>query len=195
MHKLFSAVVIMMSLRLLSSPAYEVSFDTSGYTGSTPNGWEWVGSANTQLMGLAAPKGSSESGLGFNLLFEDGTKTLRTTSTVVDASNIVCDNVSASVRVYMQGKTDSGINSFQVVISTNNWATYETIGDPIEIEEAGRTVNEWVTVDRRKRVEGLAASGNDVSVGVLVTARNTLKFGYLKSIEFCCSRHARECLF
>ncbi|MDO5313516.1 MAG: hypothetical protein Q4G55_08940, partial [bacterium] len=124
-----------------------------------------------------------ESGLGFAFGTATGTNILRTISAVIPSSEISCDNVLARVRVYLQ-KQYFKSDLFQIVVSTNQWASYECIGEPIFLEDDGRTVNEWVTVERCSRIPGLSSCGEAISVGILAGAGyRTGRNGYLQSLE------------
>ena len=175
-----------MALFSLCSNAYEIAFSNSvHHVNGIPEGWKLIGTGSVKMWNTQPRTVDGESGLGFNFssASKDGENILCTTNAVISHSDILCDNVFVCTRVYLQ-KPTVRVDSFQIVISTDGWDSYERIGDPIMIEESGRTTAEWVTLERRSSIPGLSSSGKDVSVGILAKAGgSTGKTGYLGFLD------------
>ena len=184
MRKFFLlAVAVVFSI---SADAYEVVF--TNQVSGIPSGWQLLGNGNINVIGSSKDPDGREMGLCFSFGSTAGSKIFGTTAAVIPNGEISCDRVYARIRLYQQTEYFRQ-DSFQVVISTNNWenypdpASYQAIGDPIKVEEPGRTVREWVTFERQLLIPGLSESGNDVSVGVLATAAGTARLGYWQSLD------------
>ena len=176
-----------MLLSLCNAMAFEVAFTNSLSTvNGVPDGWMLTGSGSVTMLNQQPQTIGGESGLCFSFRTATGTNLLRRTIADIRNDDISCDNVFVSARVYVQ-KEYSRSDSFQIVISTNNWATEAgtiKIGDPIMLEESGRTIDEWKTIVRSQKVLGLKQSGNDVSVGIVAgAAGRTSRYGYLQSLR------------
>ncbi len=185
MRKLFSCVItVFVSYCLLG---YEVAF-TNNVTG-IPSGWQMLGDGTVSVSGTRQDPGKEETGLCFSFVTARGVNVFGTAVPVIPHSKILCDNVYARIRVYQQ-KENFKIDTFQLVVSTNNWSNYPDsnsfikVGDPIPLEENGRTTAEWVTFLRGVQIPGLSVLGNDVSVGILAGAAGSSgRLGYLQSID------------
>lgn len=164
--------------------AYEVAFTNSLiHVNGVPDGWQLMGSGSVSMLTQQPKKIDGESGLGFSFVSATGTNILCTKEAVIPSAEILCDNVSVRARVYLQ-KASARSDLFQIVISTNQWTSYEVVGEPILLEEKGRTVNAWETIERNAKIIGLSSCGQDVSVGILAGAgRYTSKYGYLQFLS------------
>ena len=183
MRKLYCfAVVGFFTAKLIAS--YDVTFDSSlSYPSGIPSGWSLFGSGSVKMMTVQPQQIGDKSALAFNFRTASGVNILGTTAAVISHEDVACDNVSVTIEAYIQ-KSHVRSDSFQVVISTNSWTSYETIGDPILLEEAGRTVEEWISISCNKIIPGLVDSGNDVFIGILAKAGgNTMRYGYVHSLK------------
>lgn len=183
MRKFCSLISFLLALALY---AYEATFTASPSSGGgIPDGWRKIGDGTVKLFAPQPYDIGGEKGYRFAFGSATGTNILCTSSAVIKSGDIHCDNVSAHLRVYLQSESVRS-DLFQIVISTNNFEgnSYEPIGEPIMLEERGRTVDEWVTLERTTRIEGLSSSGKDVSVGILAGAGGyTSKSGYLQFLK------------
>ena len=183
MRKFCSLISFLLALALY---AYEATFTASPSNGGgIPDGWRKIGDGSVKLLAPQPKEIGGEKGYRFAFGSATGTNILCTSSAVIPSGDIHCDNVSVHLRVYLQSESVRS-DLFQVVISTNNFEgnSYEPIGEPIMLEERGRTVDEWVTLERTTRIEGLSSSGKDVSIGILAGAGGyTSKSGYLQFLK------------
>ena len=183
MRKFCSLISFLLALALY---AYEATFTASPSNGGgIPDGWRKIGDGTVKLLAPQPKEIGGEKGYRFAFGSATGTNILCTSSAVIPSGDIHCENVSAHLRVYLQSESVRS-DLFQVVISTNNFEgnSYEPIGEPIMLEERGRTVDEWVTLERTTRIEGLSSSGKDVSIGILAGAGGyTSKSGYLQFLK------------
>ena len=78
---------------------------------------------------------------------------------------------------------DEKVDAFQVVVSTNEWASYETVGRPIAMEDDRGSAG-WETYSRKLTLGGLARTSPNVHVGILLNpAGKSHDTGYVHSLE------------
>ncbi len=165
--------------------AYHLDFSAAEYAGGIPSGWSLQGTTSAYVSLPASqpqtPADTGESGLAVNFYSATKQNLLYCTSKIGD--ELVCNTILAKLRILVQPEADL-VDSFQVVVSTNAWDSYESVGDPIYTREAGRTVSEWITYSRIVAIEGLAETNPDVYVGILfIPAGKSHSYGYIHSLS------------
>ena len=179
------ASVLVSSLFSCASSVYEFAFtntDVFAYSeAGIPIGWELTGDGTVSMLNPQPQTIDGEAGLGFAFGSADGTNILRKVDSVFKKGEIDSDYIFVNARILIQQEFFRS-DLFQFVISTNNWETYEPIGEPIMLEEVGRTVNEWKSISRGARISG--ATQHDVYFGVLAgSGWMTMHSGYLQSVR------------
>lgn len=165
--------------------AYTEDFSSAAYDGNVPSGWalKWTGAAYATLTSTQplAPSGEeNESGLGVNFYNATKANLLYRTAKIDDP--LVCDTILAQLRIYVTPK-DEKVDAFQIVVSTNEWASYETVGRPIAMEDDRGSAG-WETYSRKLTLDGLARTSPNVYVGVLLNpAGRSHDTGYVHSLE------------
>ena len=166
--------------------AYEADFSAAAYAESgVPIGWTLAGSSAAYVSLSRSqpqtPAGSSDAGLAVNFYSATKENVLRRTDPLGDA--VPCDTLLAELTFYAQPEAEL-VDAFQVVVSTNAWASFEAVGAPVLIEEKGRTAAAWVTASRKVTLAGLAGSGCNVHVGLrLIPAGKSHAYGYIHSLR------------
>ena len=165
--------------------AYTEDFSSATYDGNVPSGWalKWTGAAYATLTSTQplAPSGEeNESCLGVNFYNATKANLLYRTAKIDDA--LVCDTILAQLRIYVTPK-DEKVDAFQIVVSTNEWASYETVGRPIAMEDDRGSAG-WETYSRKLTLDGLARTSPNVYVGILLNpAGRSHDTGYVHSLE------------
>lgn len=165
--------------------AYTENFSSAAYDGNVPSGWalKWTGAAYATLTSTQplAPSGEeNESGLGVNFYNATKANLLYRTAKIDDP--LVCDTILAQLRIYVTPK-DEKVDAFQIVVSTNEWVSYETVGRPIAMEDDRGSAG-WETYSRKLTLDGLARTSPNVYVGILLNpAGRSHDTGYVHSLE------------
>ena len=162
--------------------------DPSIYNGgATPTNWELQYSQGAAYVSLSSPQ---ESTPGLRVNFYNATKEnmLRCTRSITD---IACDTVLAKVQVYVS-PSDAKVDTFQIVVSTNDWASYERVGDLVYFEDSQRTSAGWETISRQLTIPGLAAQNCELKFGFLfIPAGKSKNYGYISSFEISIAASAQ----
>ena len=178
--------------------AYEVKFNadswyTNGvfvgsYENNIPEKWEYVSTASV-LSILPDRKGQLDvNALKFNFYnaAKGRTGELRMGPELcVPREEIVCDNVVASLKLYVHPLKGNTVDTFQLIATTNGWDEIITIGNPIPIRDDS-FVEGWKTFSVLGEIPDVSRIENyeSLKIGVRATAGGkSWTYGYLHSIS------------
>ena len=181
---LSSGLIATVAVICCTASAFEVEFNESSWStnGVVAGGYEtekpvgWVTSSNFSESFLEPDRNTAPNdkpALKFNTYNEAKGRTgyLKMDSVCIPRSDIVCDNVDASVTIYVRPLQNKTVDTVQLIATTNDWVETILIGNPVPIRDAGYTSG-WRTISVRDKLEGVSsiASGLALKVGLKIVA-------------------------
>ena len=181
--------------------AYEVEFNLNdwctngvsvgGYEKNIPEGWTYSSSVTSFSI---LPDRSGVAGvpaLKFKFYDTSAGKTgeLRMGNALsIPKSEIACDNVVATLMLYVQPRDGKPVDTFQLIATTNGWDGSFPIGGPVPICDDSYETG-WKSIVVKDTVKGISGTDNfeSLQIGVLATAGGkSWIYGYLHgiSVEF-----------
>ena len=173
--------VTLMSIAGIAA-AFEADFDKSEFTSGIPRNWKeatnLAAGRNISVQNPTTVDGHTAFTLNFYNATENATRVFYCTNAV---ENVACDNISACIAVYRRKNLSGKVDRVQVVVSTNDFTTCETVGQ-IDLQELARETDGWVTNKVSTYIEGLSRAENkyNVKIGLkVIGAGVSSKLGYI----------------
>ena len=191
----FLLLVVVLTCHLVC--AYDIEFNETsyttngvavaeGYVNNIPSGWTYSATASqltifanrTGILGVDALM------YNFRTIGSGRTGDLWMGADVnIPPEEIVCDNLVGKLIIYVEPPNDKNIDTFQLLATTNNWASFIEIDKPIPIRDEKYDTGKWVTNTVFKTIEGLSQNTSNLKIGVRGTAGgSSFTYGYLHGI-------------